>query len=119
MERPPTKFTIAGSDGQIPSETYTSTFLKENLAGGQVIHQRLFWTWTNGDSWSAPDSPRVKYSGHWAINKVYLISDITSANQNTDDDPAIRFGKLFLPIVIEKLYSPTTESDKTEETPSA
>ena len=87
----------------VTSKTLTSTFRKER--GGSLIHQRILWCWTNGKGWEAPANPRITYGGGSVINKIYLISNISGdEHRDLDTDPAVEFGKIFLPITQEVLY---------------
>ena len=113
VESRPENFEIESSGTmEQPLKFWTSTFLKERPAS--AIHQRILWGWTSGEPWNAPDYPRWKYPGNSPLNKVYLIRDIPPGIERQPDTlsqehPLAVFGKEFLPIVRETLYTPTED----------
>ena len=113
VESRPATFEIESSGTmEQPLTFWTSTFLKERPAS--TIHQRILWSWTSGEPWNAPNYPRWKYPGNSPLNKVYLIHDIPPGIERQPDTlsqghPLAVFGKEFLPIVRETLYTPAQE----------
>ena len=113
VESRPETFEIESSGTmEQPLTFWTSTFLKERPAS--AIHQRILWGWTSGEPWNAPDYPRWKYPGNSPLNKVYLIHDIPPGIERQPDTlsqehPLAVFGKEFLPIVRETLYTQTED----------
>ncbi|MEK6247292.1 MAG: EpsI family protein [Planctomycetales bacterium] len=85
-----------------PAEAFTATFVKQR--GSELTHERVFWSCTDGERWQAPKYPRITFA-NTVLNKIYLISQVSNnSNLDASQDPSVQFGKLFLPLVLEKLY---------------
>ena len=113
VENPPTQVVIPIAGNDTDAECWTSTFLKEG--GAATVHQRILWGWTNGESWNAPNNPRLKFPGNSVLNKVYVITNIQGGKDELNEEhPAVQFGELFLPIVREKLYPPASDPELAE-----
>jgi hypothetical protein len=59
---------------------------------------RIFYAWTAGGEWEAPDTPRVAFAGVPVLYKLYLLRDLP-ANGGTAlaDDPCLEFFKRLQP----------------------
>jgi hypothetical protein len=51
---------------------WTTTFRKSTAAGTEQL--RIFWSWSAGDAWSAPDYPRLHFMGKPSLYKLYVVA---------------------------------------------
>jgi hypothetical protein len=73
-----------------------------------VQRLRIYWAWSRTPGWEAPDSARVEYAGERALYKVYLIHDIARSGDSATEDPSVKFARIFLPEVTQRLYEDET-----------
>jgi hypothetical protein len=58
---------------------------------------RVFWTWSDGGAWSAPENPRWTFARSAHLYKMYLVHPLTRPEEGPDKDAAARFLKVLLP----------------------
>jgi hypothetical protein len=72
--------------------------------GGVPKYLRVYWSWgTNGD-WIASDSPRWDFARKKALYKLYVVREMTRADESADEDPVPAFLGHFLPDVHQCLF---------------
>jgi len=80
---PIVKRTIGGG------EFWMSHFCKPSPIAGPVL--RIYWAWSAGDRWRAPERPRLEYSEYDILYKLYLLCDVMSPGERDQDDPCRDF----------------------------
>lgn len=59
---------------------------------------RVFWSWSAGRGWSAPDNPRWRFARHSALYKLYALREKPAQeDRRVEDDPCVSLLKLLLP----------------------
>lgn len=66
---------------------------------------RIFWSWTAGQRWSAPENPRWKFAHEAVLCKLYVIRETTGAVADPAGDPCVSFLNIFLPELDRRLFS--------------
>jgi len=51
---------------------WTTSFRKSTAAGTDQL--RIFWAWSAGDAWAAPDFPRLHFMGKPSLYKLYIVA---------------------------------------------
>jgi hypothetical protein len=51
---------------------WTTTFRKSTAAGTDQL--RIFWAWSAGEAWTAPDYPRLYFMGKPSLYKLYVVA---------------------------------------------
>jgi len=89
-----------------PAGFWTTQFQKKTAAGAEQL--RVFWTWSAGDGWTAPQSPRWHYLGKPSLYKLYVIG-AGEANIAPGKDPALdEFLASLLGTLNRSLFAPPT-----------
>jgi Protein of unknown function (DUF3485) len=68
----PIEWRTAESKSGLPATFWTTEFEKKSAAGTEQL--RVFWAWSAGQGWAAPDSPRWHYMTKPLLYKLYVIS---------------------------------------------
>jgi hypothetical protein len=55
-----------------PAALFTTRFEKKSAAGSEQL--RVFWTWSDGRGWEAPDWPRFHYLRRSSLFKLYVVA---------------------------------------------
>jgi hypothetical protein len=58
---------------------------------------RIFWAWSVGRRWAAPDNPRFSFAGSAALYKLYVIRPLASADEPLNDGVSVEFISALLP----------------------
>ena len=62
-----------GADGPTGACAFwTTSFRKSTAAGTEQL--RIFWAWSAGDAWAAPDFPRLHFMGKPSLYKLYVVA---------------------------------------------
>ena len=92
--------------GGPPAAFWTTQFEKKSAAGAEQL--RVFWAWSAGHGWAAPDSPRWHYLGVASIYKLYVIGP-GEADVTPGRDPAVdEFLAGLLQTLDRSLFTPPT-----------
>jgi hypothetical protein len=67
-------------------------------------HLRFWWAWSATGDWLAPESPRLAFSSHRALYKLYVVQDMVLADGTSQGDPCPVFLKTFLPELNKALF---------------
>lgn len=88
---------ITVSTGTRPAVFRTSRFMKIN-EGKERGPVRIFWAWSEGDEWEAPEYPRLAFEDAAGLYKMYVFAPIDgdAENEVDSDHPAIGFIEAFL-----------------------
>jgi len=95
-------FTAPAETDAAPAEFWTSQFRKNTP--GETSYLRIFWAWGAAGSWQAADNPRRAFAGQHALYKIYLIREMTTANDPLADDPCIELMRQLLPALRQALF---------------
>jgi hypothetical protein len=85
------------------AEFLTSTFRKEEP--GRVTHLRIFWSWSATGVWQGHGNPRWTFANQPVLYKLYLVRQLTEADEDLESDPTNDFLHEFLPRLQEELFS--------------
>jgi len=66
---------------------------------------RIFWAWSHDGRWAAVKDPRSAFAGEAALVKLYVLRDLTGANEKVEDDLCLRFLQAFIPEAQAGLFS--------------
>jgi hypothetical protein len=93
------------------ADFWTNTFIKEDSLSGRHL-VRVFWAWYNPKPgkpivWQAERDPFAAFGNTRALFKMYFSSDMRDLNETTEESPAMKFGKEFLPKIEQVLLNST------------
>ena len=77
----------AGAALPEPADFWTSEMVRTRAA--EQTRLRIFYAWSNGGPWAAPDNARLSFAGTRALYKLYLIREVASGNTPPGDDPCL------------------------------
>ena len=100
---PANRETFAYEGGPAPAEFNVGHFRK--VQAGLATHLRIFWTWSNGDTWRAPSNPRWTFASSRALYKLYIVHEMPKEDEALQDDPSVEFLRLFLPELQQTLFA--------------
>ena len=83
---PPERLAIPVGPGGRPAEFKATRFAKQPRAPKQL---RAFWSWSATGDWLAPDNPRLTFSRHPFLYKLYVIQEVTVLDRQPKDDPCL------------------------------
>jgi hypothetical protein len=83
----------------------TAPFVKPDADG--PVHLRIYWSWSAGGPWQAPESPRVTFAACPALYKLYVIHETNSPGGRPDEGPAAEFIRQALPALNRALSPPS------------
>jgi hypothetical protein len=86
--------------GSSPAWFWTGLFNRDDVKGQTQL--RIFWAWSGGDKWEAPDSPRIAFARYGALYKLYVVRVVTK-QLRPGDDPAAGLMAQLLPILDDAL----------------
>ena len=104
------KHTIEYGDGK-QGDFYTSEYQKEDALVRQKV--RVYWAWNHPSDkkWEAPDEPRFHFGmSTRALYKLYFTSVISGDEKTVDDNVAVDFAELMLPIIDAALFPEGTDA---------
>ena len=84
----------AGSDPNDVDEFMTARFAKPGVAPDPL---RIFWSWSDGGAWSAPQDPRLAFARSGVLYKLYVIHTLATREEPLDKDPCLEFFRVLLP----------------------
>ena len=94
MSGSPAKYALAAGEAGDRAEFWTAEFSKAKPTGTE--HIRVFWAWSTGGAWEAPESARVAYARAPRLYKLYFVCS-ADGRRLDDGDPTVEFMKRFLP----------------------
>lgn len=77
----------------------------------------IFWSWTPGDTWQAPDRPRMRFAPYRALYKLYVVRRAGADSEADGAEACRQFLQEFLPIV-EAGLSATAEATPRDDSPN-
>jgi hypothetical protein len=67
---------------------------------------RLYWGWSAGAGWTAPDDARGTYLRSPVLHKLYVIRDLNGPTPASQEEPCVSFLHALLPELDRTLFSP-------------
>jgi hypothetical protein len=77
-------------------------FQKSNVANPILL--RVFLSWGHKGEWSVPANPRLAFAGNPYLYKLYVVREMTKANEPVEQDLATELIKDLIPQLQEKLF---------------
>ena len=90
-------------DGVDSAEFFTAAFSREESSGPSQM--RIFWAFSSGDRWEAPNSPRTRFARQGLLYKLYIIRNVSGSGGSLNDDPGVRLMGLLLPELKRGLFT--------------
>jgi Protein of unknown function (DUF3485) len=84
------------------AEFWTARFRKGDPAA--PVNLRIFWAWSAGGDWQAPDNPRLAFARYRALYKLYLIEQAPADDELPEKGPCLPFLRLLLPELQKSLF---------------
>ncbi len=104
------------SDITTPRNDFWFVDFQNNRSASQRV--RVYWAWSTGDRWVAPDGPKSAFAGSRHLYKIQLsttmLSGGSTATPDAPDDACGRFLKEFLPAA--QRYLVVEATDRVAET---
>jgi hypothetical protein len=97
----PARTAVAGVGGE--DRFWSLKFTKAGPLG--TARLRVYWAWTAQGAWQAPGSARSAFAGQPAVYKLYLMREMTSSNEQLEDELCQDFLRVLLPRLDEALFS--------------
>jgi hypothetical protein len=82
--------------GGSTEQLWTGLFNRDDVKG--LTQLRIFWSWSTGEKWEAPDSPRLAFARTRVLYKLYVVRPVTKPLRPIDDPATTLLGQL-LPIL--------------------
>jgi hypothetical protein len=80
-----------------------------NKGGPTPEALRIYWAWNATGTWQASAKPRFEFAHRAALYKLYVVRQLSKANEPLTDEPATQFLEVFLPIVHRALFGDENE----------
>jgi hypothetical protein len=81
-------------DGVQDADLFTARFRRGGAAPEPL---RIYWTWSDGGAWQAPENPRLTYAGSAALYKLYVVQPMTRLDRPAAEEPAADLLRALLP----------------------
>jgi hypothetical protein len=79
----------------ISQQLWSAKFRKPNSLNAPQLE--IFWTWSAGDGWSAPENPRFAFAKNHALYKLYVIRHVSPRDKESSKEIYKDFLKSLLP----------------------
>lgn len=99
------RVTVELGDGT--RETFWCVTFQTNDLSGSLL--RVYYGWSGGDQWSAPDQPRLTYGGNPYLYKIDVTSRMPPGTDFSKVDPCREFLKYFVPASRNCLVPPSED----------
>ena len=96
---------ISASPGE--ADTFWAATFRTNDVGGRYI--RVYWGWSTGGPWSAPDNPRFGFAGQPYLYKIQLVTALGREPSRQKEDACQRFLQDFVHEARQYLIVASTE----------
>jgi hypothetical protein len=70
------------------------------------VYLRVLYGWSASGTWSVPDNARWTFARSPVLYKLYVVRDLTQADEPLDDDAAVGFLRELLPSLRTGLFPP-------------
>jgi hypothetical protein len=86
---------------------WVATFIPEH--SDTLPPLRIFWGWSAGSGWIAPDHPRVVFASESALLKLYLLHHLDSVDAPVASDPSLDLLGELLPVIQRTVFDDDVE----------
>jgi hypothetical protein len=93
------KYSVTGPP---PADFWIYRFHRPNAA--VPVQLRVFCSWGADGAWRAVATPRVQFAHHAFLYKMYIIRELSKADEPLEEDPALDFIHLLLPELQKALF---------------
>jgi hypothetical protein len=87
IPKKPDPYTVENSAGPLGT-MQTVQMVKDGPAPEPL---RVFWAWSNGGAFSAPDDPRITFIRAPFLYKLYVVRRMARTDESLQDDPSTGF----------------------------
>jgi hypothetical protein len=91
----PVTHTLPAGHGSPEAEFRTAPFYK--ASSSDRSHLRIFWSWNADGTWTVPANPRFAFARRPFLYKLYVIREMTDANESLEGEPCLEFLGLLVP----------------------
>jgi hypothetical protein len=92
-----------------PSETRKFMGLRFHRPESRSASQlEILWAWNGGEGWAASENPRMTFSHHPVLYKLYVIRNVSPRERAGNPDPFPDFLQSFLPVLDRSVYPKLT-----------
>lgn len=74
---------------------FTSRLVRKRSS--EQTTQRIFWAWNAGQTWEAPDYPRMTFARTPVLFKMYVIRELTGTSESPENDPCVELMEALIP----------------------
>jgi hypothetical protein len=86
-----------------PVEFWMGDFQKATASDVQAL--RVYWSWSTGEGWRAPDNPRWHFAGKPILYKMYVTCSPRNTPSTEEKNPPVEFLRVMLP-ALQKVLAP-------------
>jgi hypothetical protein len=95
------RITVPGKDGE--NSLWKTSF---RLRGVDAQEQNIYYAWSVGDRWIAPDSPRLSFAAKPYLYKIQLSTSVRTGDSESTPDPAAGFAAELFPALKKYMQTP-------------
>jgi hypothetical protein len=93
---PPQRVAVPLGPSDKPAEVWTARFEKQ---GPVPEYLRVFWGWSAGDGWQAPDNPRFTFRAAPVLYKLYVVREMARPDEPLDGDGGVALLRRLVPVL--------------------
>ena len=94
---------VEAGPGAAPAEFWVAAFRQRDAAAPARL--RIFWAWNDKSGWRAVDHPRLVFGRAPALYKLYVVRDVTAADDPPEADVGAEFLRRLLPALDAALFA--------------
>lgn len=88
------RYAVEGDGVPVPAEFQAARFVKEEAGVSRSL--RVLWSWSGDGKWRTPANPRLAYASRPFLYKLYVIREVTGAEEHAQEDSCLEFIKNLL-----------------------
>jgi hypothetical protein len=100
---PQAKHSVLAGPSSPSAQFWVANFSKTERA--VPVHLRVFWSWSGSGNWEIPDHARLAFAHYHKLYKLYVIRNLSKAEEPLENDPAIGFIKVLVPELEKALFA--------------
>ncbi len=91
---------------EVPAEGEAAEFWVGQFQKDGAVPEplRIYWAWSAGGPWAAPDNPRLAFARQPALYKLYVIQGLSRPDEAAEEGPTPEFLRAFLPQLRSQLF---------------
>ena len=97
LKADPVKMTEPIEALPLPAEFWVGDFQKATASEVQAL--RVYWSWSSGAGWQAPENPRWHFAGKPILYKLYVTYMPRTTPSTEGNNPPIAFLRVMLPAI--------------------